>query len=115
MGLTDIWGTNSLWLESAPGSEDWHAIQASYGRLKRFWGGSCTHFTVTNTTPSSRVSLDFRCVVGTCFETESNQYINDPDYFFLCERDPATGQFKVRSPPGRPTALVGFPFTDVKS
>jgi len=29
--LTNIWGSNSLFLESSPGAEDWHPIKSQYG------------------------------------------------------------------------------------
>ena len=38
VNLTPIYGTNSLVLESTPGKEDWHTIEAEYGMIRRFHG-----------------------------------------------------------------------------
>ena len=38
VNLTPIYGTNSLILESQPGKEDWHTIEAEYGMIRRFYG-----------------------------------------------------------------------------
>ena len=115
--LTSIGGTNSLWLESAPGMEDWHCIDADFGAIKRFWGGACAHFTVRNHTASTRVSLDFRCVPGPIFDLQKgrDQYTDSTGYYFVCRRG-VGGDWAVegREPVGQPTKLMGFPFTDFK-
>jgi hypothetical protein len=121
--LTKISQTNSLWLESSPGAEDWHSIEAGYGDIKRFWGGLCTHFTVENETASTRVSLDFRCVPGPLFELQRDQYTDSDGYYFIAERGPpepeaadggggAAAPLRVRGSLGAPSKLVGFPWTD---
>ncbi|KAJ9440362.1 Streptomycin biosynthesis protein StrG [Diplonema papillatum] len=55
-----VFGANSLYSESMPGRGDYHAFQASHGQAVRFYGNGCDHFTVPNTTDTTRVSLDLR-------------------------------------------------------
>ncbi|EED91199.1 predicted protein, partial [Thalassiosira pseudonana CCMP1335] len=62
--LTQIGGSASLFLESHPGSEDWHPIEGSYGIVKHFAGAICAHWTPENHGDFTRVSLDFRIIPG---------------------------------------------------
>ena len=66
--LTKIQDTASLFLESRPGSEDWHPIIGHYGMIKHFAGAICAHWTPENNTDFTRVSLDFRIIPGSMFE-----------------------------------------------
>uniref|UniRef100_A0A7S3PXY1 Uncharacterized protein n=1 Tax=Chaetoceros debilis TaxID=122233 RepID=A0A7S3PXY1_9STRA len=62
--LTPTFGTNALYTESHPGREDWHALKTkSVGLGFSFDGARCLHFTLENTTPKTRVSLDFRIAI----------------------------------------------------
>eukprot|EP00961_Rhodomonas_salina_P188775 2547615-Rhodomonas_salina.1 len=36
--MTPVWGSNSLYSESAPGQGDFEAFELEYGEIKRFWG-----------------------------------------------------------------------------
>ena len=54
--------TNSLYVESEPGREDFRPLALQYGELATFYGVYCCHFAVENLTESTRVSLDFRVV-----------------------------------------------------
>jgi hypothetical protein len=72
--LTPIEGTASLFLESRPGSEDWHALfgrtlegNSNFGLIKHFTGAICTHWTPANKTKQTRVSPDFRLIAGPMF------------------------------------------------
>ena len=60
--LTNVWGTNSLWLESQPNLGDFEPVSLRYGQAMRFDGHDCRHYTVQNETDSCRVSIDFRVV-----------------------------------------------------
>jgi ectoine hydroxylase-related dioxygenase (phytanoyl-CoA dioxygenase family) len=61
--LTAVGGTNSLWVESEPGCEDFTPFETNgFGEAVLFWGNQCEHYTVQNTTDTTRVSLDFRVV-----------------------------------------------------
>jgi len=65
--LTQVFGTNSLWSESAPGKGDYHAFEAELGQVVRFWGNQCEHYTVENVENITRVSLDFRVIPCECY------------------------------------------------
>ena len=60
--LTKVYDTNTLWLESAPGRQDYHPLELDIGQCARFYGNQCTHFTLANDTQDTRVSLDLRVV-----------------------------------------------------
>ncbi|CAJ1937297.1 unnamed protein product [Cylindrotheca closterium] len=67
--LTAIGGSSSLFLESRVGSEDWHPIEGDgQDQIKYFAGASCMHWTTENKTDRTRVSLDFRMIVGPMFD-----------------------------------------------
>jgi hypothetical protein len=59
---TGVGGTNSLYLESAPGAGDFTPFEVGVGSFQRFWGNQCAHHTVVNTSDVTRVSLDVRVV-----------------------------------------------------
>jgi hypothetical protein len=65
--LTAVWGSNSLYSESAPGRADFAPFELHHGQIARFWGNQCHHYTTPNHTGSCRVSLDFRVVPRSCF------------------------------------------------
>ncbi|CAJ1379831.1 unnamed protein product [Effrenium voratum] len=60
--VTQVWGSNSLQTESAPGREDFHPLQLGPGELVVFNGSRCLHYTLPNETDSVRVSFDFRVI-----------------------------------------------------
>eukprot|EP00603_Paraphysomonas_imperforata_P009801 CAMPEP_0114477076 /NCGR_PEP_ID=MMETSP0104-20121206/15141_1 /TAXON_ID=37642 ORGANISM="Paraphysomonas imperforata, Strain PA2" /NCGR_SAMPLE_ID=MMETSP0104 /ASSEMBLY_ACC=CAM_ASM_000202 /LENGTH=907 /DNA_ID=CAMNT_0001651941 /DNA_START=12 /DNA_END=2735 /DNA_ORIENTATION=+ len=94
--LTHIGGASSLFLESRPGSEDWHPIVGKYGHVKHFSGAMCAHWTTENKTSSTRVSLDFRMIPGPLFEAlqcggaqkggQLDVYRQRPGYYSCCQR-----------------------------
>jgi len=125
--LTKIEGSASLFLESRPGSEDWHPIVGGYGMVKMFAGAICKHFTPENHCDFTRVSLDFRIIPGHMFHLlkcggsspagARDVYRQQEGYYARCyklgtetvkpvwERD---GQLQA------PDARCGFPWTKVK-
>jgi hypothetical protein len=121
--LTSIWDTNSLYVESRPGAEDFHPLVMDYGQLAIFYGVYCTHFAVTNATRATRVSLDFRLVPGNCYPATNADQDRDfqvgptvsersaPAYYSECSRDPQTGRFEVTHR-GMPYWRHGFPHTN---
>ena len=110
-----IWGTNSLYVESAPGREDWRPLELSYGEVACFDGLHCAHFTAENTTAHTRVSLDFRLVPGGCYEEDVQLQPRDflvGGYYSECRRaDAAAGSFEVTRR-GQAYWRHGFPFTN---
>ena len=58
--LTNVWGDNSLWIESDEGLEDYQPAVINYGQALIFDGVNLRHGSKVNTTPTSRVSFDLR-------------------------------------------------------
>ena len=113
--LTEIWHTNSLYLESAPGKEDFHPLMMDYGQLATFWGCLCTHFAVENLTDFTRVSLDFRIVPGNCYETDIEEQLADfkvGSYYSECHRKGGPGAPFAVTTRGYPSHRHGFPHTN---
>jgi len=73
--LTDMYDTNSLWIESEPGKKDFKPVNTKFGLLLIFNGNKCFHGNELNKTGKSRVSFDFRIL----FKKKYNEYIKkDP-------------------------------------
>jgi hypothetical protein len=60
--LTAVYGSNSLWCESARGVGDFSAFEAIVGDCVQFYGNQCWHRVLPNETEGTRVSIDFRVV-----------------------------------------------------
>jgi hypothetical protein len=60
--ITPMFDTNSVYVESEPGKEDFHPVNLSVGDVFCFYGNKCRHYNVTNTTGLSRLSIDFRII-----------------------------------------------------
>ena len=60
--LTPCFGSNTLWAESSPGAADFRPMTLGSGECLVFHGYACRHYTLTNTTETSRVSFDWRVV-----------------------------------------------------
>ena len=116
--LTKIWHTNSLYLETEPGLEDFHPLMLDYGEFTTFNGCLGTHFAVENLTDATRVSLDFRVAPGNCFEKDVSKQTMDfkvgpvkGSYYSEAMRDPDTGRFTVTQR-GTVNHRHGFPHTN---
>jgi hypothetical protein len=115
----------ALFLESAPGAEDWHPILGSYGdTVKHFAGAMCAHWTTeNNNTDMTRVSLDFRLIPGSLFHTladggeeqggQIDVYRQTEGYYNQCRLvQVASGMRWERTGSlFRPDARIGFPWT----
>ena len=67
-------GSNTLWAESAPGAGDFHPFSCEgerdgVGECVLFWGNQCLHYTLPNDTDTTRVSIDFRVVPRSYYQT----------------------------------------------
>eukprot|EP00521_Asterionellopsis_glacialis_P010177 CAMPEP_0195303040 /NCGR_PEP_ID=MMETSP0707-20130614/32149_1 /TAXON_ID=33640 /ORGANISM="Asterionellopsis glacialis, Strain CCMP134" /LENGTH=400 /DNA_ID=CAMNT_0040366473 /DNA_START=9 /DNA_END=1211 /DNA_ORIENTATION=+ len=123
--LTPIGGASALFLESRPGSEDWHPIMGDYGTLvKHFAGAICAHWTTENKTDQTHVSLDFRLIAGPMFHElvcgrshsggQRDVYREKEGYYSVCRREKHTQNGSVWRRDGSllvPDARVGFPWT----
>ena len=124
--LTKIEGSASLFLESRPGSEDWHPIEGEYGMVKRFAGAICTHWTAENNTDFTRVSLDFRIIPGSMFSQlrcggklsggVRDVYREKEGYYSrtYCSKNGSESTWEREGPLQAPDARFGFPWTKVK-
>ena len=67
--LTSLAETRTtLWVESAPGADDFKPLEADLGRCGVFHGTLCRHYVPPNASSKTRVSLDFRIGVEGCFD-----------------------------------------------
>lgn len=62
--ITGQSGTNSCYVETEAGKEDFHSVDIAYGELFRFYGNRCRHYNRINRTGETRISLDFRVIPG---------------------------------------------------
>jgi hypothetical protein len=60
--------TNSCYVESLPGKEDFHPIQLDYGEVFRFYGNRCRHFNKKNISNKTRISFDFRVIPASQYQ-----------------------------------------------
>jgi ectoine hydroxylase-related dioxygenase (phytanoyl-CoA dioxygenase family) len=65
--LTAAWGTNSMWVETAPYSDRYQPVQAQPGEVYVFDGVHLRHGNKLNRTGATRVSFDFRCITTSSF------------------------------------------------
>lgn len=59
---TPMFASNSMWIESAEGREDYQPLELQPGEYARFRGVDLSHGAHRNTTDRSRVSFDFRVI-----------------------------------------------------
>ena len=93
--LTRIWDTNSLYVESTPGREDFHPLRLELGELATFYGALCTHFAVENMSGATRVSLDFRLLPGCCHAEDEERDFRVGEYYSECVREGPEAAFRV--------------------
>tara|TARA_B100001057_G_scaffold284492_1_gene284814 strand:- start:135 stop:806 length:672 start_codon:yes stop_codon:yes gene_type:complete len=67
--FTDAYGTNTIWMESEEGKEDFKGYDVSYGEILVFSGPNLLHGNQTNIEKDSRCSIDFRIVHPDKFKT----------------------------------------------
>jgi hypothetical protein len=60
--------TNSCYVESEPGKEDFHPIQLKYGEVFRFYGNRCRHYNKKNISGQTRISFDFRVIPASQYQ-----------------------------------------------
>lgn len=58
--LTNVWGTNTIWIETEPDKGDYRSYDLFPGQCLVFQGGLLTHGNQVNDTDSTRISFDFR-------------------------------------------------------
>jgi hypothetical protein len=97
--LTAAFATNSIWIETEPGAEEFHPVELVPGQLLRFDAVALKHGNHPNDTPVTRVSFDFRVLPLRHYEeTEltsvaSGRRLGLGDYYVLL-----TGDGELRYP-----------------
>ena len=61
--ITEMFNTNTIWIESKPDLKDFQSIFLKPGDLFYFNGNMCTHFNKQNFENKLRISLDFRIML----------------------------------------------------
>lgn len=119
--LTDIFGTNELYMESERGRKDFRGIfeggGGRYGVVKHFAGALCVHWTTENKTEATRVSLDVRLVDGADFEGMKckNVYVKDGGFYHVAKKVSGEGGWvRQEEELHCPDARSGFPWTKKK-
>ena len=120
VALTDVFGTNSIAVESAPGKGDFRVADLKWrnGDVYRFNGSACAHLTMENTTATTRVSLDFRVIAGSLWEEHADHYTQTQGYFVCAKKTNTNCMLDKRSkwirsePLPETDARNGFPFTN---
>ena len=74
--FTDSYETNTIWIESEEGKEDFKPYNISYGEVLIFKGANLLHANKTNEEHDSRVSVDFRIVKPSEFVPSTKGTIN---------------------------------------
>jgi len=74
--LTRAWDTNSVWVERNRGEGDYEAVEAAPGDIAVFNAVELRHGNRENTTGSTRVSFDFRCVPTRLYSPGDSVSIN---------------------------------------
>lgn len=87
--LTACWGTNTMWVESAPDAGDYRPVAMRYGQILAFNGVGLRHGNHVNVTDHTRVSMDLRVVPMSKYRDSDRLTINTKmrfaigDYFSL--------------------------------
>ena len=61
--VTSVYGSNSMYVESAPGLSDFAPVELEYGQALMFYGTEMLHGTLDNVSGGTRISYDFRISV----------------------------------------------------
>lgn len=77
--------TNSCYVETEPGKDDFHPINIEYGEVFRFYGNRCRHFNKRNHTDQTRISFDFRVIPGSQYNEEAGTAVHSGRKFVVGE------------------------------
>ena len=105
--LTEVESDCTLHVESTPGARDFHPLLPRLGELVRFNGRRCVHYTTPNSAGRTRVSLDFRCVIGDHWDPRNR--LARCGYFSEARLNEDGRYVKVRG--GHISELHGLPYT----
>lgn len=94
IAVTEMVGTNSVFMESEPGKGDFSSVTLKWNEYLMFYGNKCRHYNMKNITGQSRVSIDFRVIPYSKYDsnyTKSSVHTNRKfivgDYFVLMKKE----------------------------
>lgn len=73
--LTDVFGSNTMWVESEENKNDFHPVTLKYGEYISFYGNKCRHYTIPNVTDKTRMSLGMYGYLRVCIGIYVSMYI----------------------------------------
>lgn len=79
--FTDAYDTNTIWYETEENKEDFIPMNCKYGEVKKWDGTNLTHGNKNNTTPDTRISIDFRATSESKFKSNDSKSKNDKTTF----------------------------------
>jgi ectoine hydroxylase-related dioxygenase (phytanoyl-CoA dioxygenase family) len=74
--FVNVYGNNSIWVESKENENDFHPVKLDYGQILEFDGANLLHGNKINDSNSTRVSVDFRVVRYKDFKPSNKGSIN---------------------------------------
>lgn len=84
--ITQMKGSNSIWIESSPGKKDFKPMSLEYGNYMCFDGNKCTHGNKKNETDNTRISFDFRILPFSKYnKNSSNNSVSTKKRFVIGE------------------------------
>ena len=83
--LTDAYDSNTIWVESKEGKEDFSPMNSEYGQVIKWDGSNLLHGNKLNEETTTRVSFDFRVMPLSRYEPSVNGSINTGTLFSLGE------------------------------
>ena len=94
IAVTEMFGKNSVFMETQPNMGDFKAINMKWNEYLMFYGNKCRHYNMKNDTGQSRVSLDFRVIPFSKYDPNYNKVSVHAsrkfligDYFILMEKE----------------------------
>ena len=81
--ITDAYNTNTIWLESEEGKEDFSPMNVKHGQVVKWDGSNLLHGNKLNEEITTRVSFDFRVMPLSRYEPSNHGSINMNTSFSL--------------------------------
>jgi len=85
VSITGQEGTNSCYIESQPGNDDFHPVKIEKGEFVSFYGNKCRHYNMLNKTGKTRISFDFRVIPASIFKNTEAEAIHSKRKFIVGE------------------------------
>lgn len=92
---TEAFSTNTVWIESEEGKEDFKPMELKPGQFARFDGPNLMHGAKLNTTDKTRISFDFRIVKSSDLSSSNDSTEMDATYGLQKELSRNAHRFKI--------------------